>query len=108
MSQSRGTAQGDPGIGDQPEPFGAWEKFQLGWLDYDVVRAGRTATVQAASRPGHPGASPTAWSSLLPDKHVPLELGAPCADCGSRYFYSDQGNDLDTTMTRDASPAAAR
>ena len=37
---------------------------------------------------------------LLPNKHVPLELGAPCDTCGERYFYSDKGNDLDTTMTR--------
>ena len=101
MSQSRGTAPSDPGIGDQPMPFGAWEKLQLGWLDYDVVRAGRTETAQAASRPGRLGRrNPNGMVVLLPNKNVPLELGAPCADCGSRYFYSDQGDDLDTTMTR--------
>ncbi len=36
----------------------------------------------------------------LPDKAVPLELGAPCSTCGSRYFYSDAGDDLNNTMTR--------
>ena len=50
MSQSRGTAVGDGGIGDQPMPFGAWEKFQLGWLDYRSIHAGRSGTV--VLRPG--------------------------------------------------------
>ena len=50
MSQSRGTAPGDPGIGDRPMPMGAWDKFQLGWLDYDVVRSGRYVDAQATPR----------------------------------------------------------
>ena len=50
MSQSRGTAPGDPGIGDRAQPFGAWDKFQLGWLDYDVVRPQRGGTFTL--RPG--------------------------------------------------------
>ena len=33
ISQSRGTLPGDAGIGDPPMPFGAWDKYQLGWLD---------------------------------------------------------------------------
>jgi immune inhibitor A len=100
MSQSRGTAPTDKGIGDQPMPFGAWEKLQLGWLDYDVVRAGRTETHKL--RPGQAvsGTNPNGMVVLLPNKNVPLELGAPCADCGSRYYYSDQGNNINTTMTR--------
>ncbi len=44
MAQSRGTGKSDAGIGDQAMPFGAWEKFQLGWLDYDVARAGRSTS----------------------------------------------------------------
>ena len=50
MCQSRGTAPGDEGIGDRPMPFGAWEKFQLGWLDYKAIHAGRSGTVDAAAR----------------------------------------------------------
>ena len=44
MSQSRGTLPKDAGIGDRPTPFAAWSKFQLGWLDYDVARAGGSST----------------------------------------------------------------
>src|SRR6478672_4636099 len=101
MSQSRGTAVGDPGIGDKPMPFGAWEKMQLGWLDYDTARPGHDATYQIRPGQSKAGDQANGLVVLLPNKHTTLDLGAPCATCGSRYFYSDQGDDLDTTMTRD-------
>ena len=102
MAQSRGTLPGDPGIGDRPMPMGAWDKFSLGWLDYDVTRAGRSET--HTLRPNQSSDSSRANDGavvLLPDKRVTTEVGAPCGECGSRYFYSDQGNDLDHTMTRE-------
>ena len=99
MSQSRGTARSDAGIGDRPMPFGAWEKFQLGWLDYKTFRAGHTD--RGVLRPGqslsdrhHNGAI-----VLLPDKQVQLELGDPCATCGERFYWSRSGDELDNTMT---------
>ena len=101
MSQSRGTAPKDEGIGDRPMPFGAWEKFQLGWLDYKTVHAGRSATVDL--RPGQ-ALSDRKYNGavvVLPDKKVQLDLGDPCSTCGERFFWSDRGNDLDTRMTRE-------
>ena len=100
MSQSRGTAKGDAGIGDKPQPFGAWEKFQLGWLDYETARPGHDATYTIRPGQSTSGDAANGLVVLLPNKHVPLELGAPCDTCGEHYFYSDQGNDLDNTMTR--------
>jgi immune inhibitor A len=100
MAQSRGTLPQDAGIGDRPTPMGAWEKFSLGWLDYKVTRAGRTAT--HTIRPNQSKDNTTVDNGavvLLPDKLVTTEVGAPCGTCGTRYFYSDQGNDLDNTMT---------
>jgi immune inhibitor A len=35
---------GRDGIGDDPTDLGAWEKFQLGWLNFDVAAAGATST----------------------------------------------------------------
>ncbi len=102
MAQSRGTYPSDVGIGDRPMPMGAWDKFALGWLDYKMTRAGNSAT--HTLRPNQ-SADASAVNDgavvLLPDKEVHHEIGAPCSDCGSRYFYSDQGNDLDNTMTRE-------
>jgi immune inhibitor A len=100
MAQSRGTLPQDEGIGDRPMPMGAWDKFSLGWLDYDLTRAGRTE--RHTIRPNQSADSTRVNDGaivLLPDKSVTTQIGDPCADCGSRYFYSDQGNDLDNTMT---------
>lgn len=107
MSQSRGTAPGDPGVGDRPQPFGAWDKLQLGWLDYDVVRPQRGGTFKL--RPGQSlsGSQANGLVVMLPDKDVPLELGAPCDTCGERYFYSEKGDELDNTMTREVEGGGA-
>jgi immune inhibitor A len=100
MGQSRGTAKADEGIGDQPMPFGAWEKFQLGWLDYKAIHAGRSGSVTL--RPGQ-ALSDRKFNGavvVLPDKKVQLDLGDPCDSCGQRFFWSDRGDDLDTRMIR--------
>jgi len=98
MAQSRGTAKGDQGIGDEPQSFGAWEKLMLGWLNYKKVDLGQTETVKV-----HPNSSDSlgkkAVVAMLPDRQVPLDLGDPCADCGTKFFYSDKGDNLDNSMT---------
>ena len=37
MAQSRARRQGRPGIGERGGDIGAWDKLQLGWLDYEIV-----------------------------------------------------------------------
>ncbi len=44
---------------------------------------------------------------LLPNKVVPLDLGAPCGTCGTSYFYSDKGDSLNNTMTREVTDGGA-
>ena len=102
---SSGANSGDggaDGIGDNPPDLGAWEKFQLGWLKFDVAYAGERS---------HHKLGPAEYNSrqaqamfvVLPDKQVPLELGSPCTDCGSEFFFSDSGDNLNTSMTRSIS-----
>jgi immune inhibitor A len=99
MSQSRGTNPGDPGIGDRPMPLGAWDKFQLGWLDAAIVKSSKSRTVKL--RPtAEKGNNPNGVVVVLPDKKIRQNLGAPCADCGERYYYSDKGDDLNNSMRR--------
>jgi immune inhibitor A len=103
MAQSRATLPGDPGIGDEPQPFGAWDKFQLGWLDYDVARAGRSGTYKLRPGQSTSGSAANGLITLLPDKEVSFQYGDPCATCGERYYFSGAADDLDNTMTRDVS-----
>lgn len=87
------------GIGSKPVHLGNYEKVVLGWLNYEVASAGQPSSHRMG---------PSEFNSkdaqgvfvLLPDRVVPLDLGAPCAECGSAYFYSDSGDNLSNTMTR--------
>ena len=103
MSSGANIGDGGPeGIGDQPTDLGMWEKFQLGWLDYgtdySVAFAGENSThrIGPAERVSKP---PKAMFVVLPQKQVPLNLGDPCSTCGTKFFYSGVGDDLNNTMT---------
>ena len=45
MAQSRLGAKNDEGIGERAGDLGAWNKLQLGWLDYETVVAGQKRTL---------------------------------------------------------------
>jgi immune inhibitor A len=84
--------------------MGVWEKFQLGWLDYDVAFAGATS-VHTLGTASHQTKKAQGAFVVLPDKIVPLELGAPFE--GSTYYYSGAGDDLDNTMTKEVTLPAS-
>ena len=93
------------GIGDRPFHMNGWDKFQLGWLNYEVARAGAKSEHKLG-----PSVTNTKQAQgvfvLLPDKKVTVQLGAPYA--GSSFYYSGNGDDLDTSMTRSVTlPAGA-
>jgi len=98
MSQGSWGSGNTTDIGSKPNHFGAWEKFQLGWLDYDVAYAGERSRHILG-----PAATTTHRAQglfiLLPDKEVTLDLGAPYA--GDYFYYSGSGNDLDNFMVRE-------
>ena len=106
MSSGANIGDGGPdGIGDNPTDFGAWELFQLGWLQpqgkqgpfYDVANAGKRSSHTIGSNvPATKKAQ--ALFTLLPDKQVPLALGAPFA--GQKMYWSTQGDEIETTMTQ--------
>ena len=90
---------GDEGIGDDPVDMGTWEKLQLGWLNYEVARAGQKSTHRLGPST-HNTKQAQALITVLPKKQVPLDLGAPCGTCGAKYYYSGSGDDLNNTMTK--------
>ncbi|MGY1672351.1 immune inhibitor A domain-containing protein [Geodermatophilus sp. SYSU D00710] len=105
MSSGSYGNSGEPadGIGTRPTHMGAWEKLQLGWLDYEVVRPGATANVRLG-----PSTATTKQAQalvvLLPDREVTTDIGDPYE--GADFWYSGQGDDLDHTMLT-AKPAGA-
>ena len=98
MSQGSWGSGNTTDIGSKPNHFGAWEKFQLGWLDYDVAYAGEHSRhiLGPAATTSHRNQG---LFILLPDKEVTLDLGAPYA--GDYFYYSGSGDNLDNFMVRE-------
>lgn len=108
MSSGANIGDGGDTIGDAPTDLGAWELFQLGWLDaqgdqgpfYTVVQPGEKKTEKLGANVPATKNAKQAVFAVLPDKEVPLELGAPAPGSGQRFFWSTQGDNLNTTMTK--------
>lgn len=95
MSSGSWLNNGTVDIGSRPGHMGVWEKFQLGWLNYDVARAG-----QRSSHKLGPAETNTKQAQglfvILPQKEVVTNIGDPYA--GSFFYYSGMGNNLDNLM----------
>lgn len=84
-------------IGTKPTHMGAWEKLQLGWLNYETAEAGE----RSEHKLGPASANTKQAQALivtLPDKMVTEVTGTPFT--GEQFYYSGQGNDLDNMMYR--------
>ncbi len=97
MAQSRLSAKGEP-IGSRAGDLSAWDKLQLGWLDYEIVVAGQNRTLNLGPHE-YNSAKPQAAVVVLPRKTVTFEYGDPFA--GENMWWSTSGDNLNTTMTRD-------
>ena len=95
MSAGSWLSDGTEDIGSKPGHMGVWEKFQLGWLNYEVAYAGQ----KSEHRLG-PAETNTKQAQglfvVLPDKEVTEEIADPYS--GEYFYYSGAGNDLDNFM----------
>ncbi len=97
MSQSRLAAKGEQWIGDRAGDLGAWNKLQLGWLDYETAVAGQKKTYDLGPEE-YNSAKAQALVVVLPKKKVVTDLGSPYA--GDKQWWSGAGDDLTSTMSR--------
>ncbi len=95
MSSGSWLNDGTIDIGSRPGHMGAWEKFQLGWLNYEVAFAGQTSSHKLG-----PAETNTKQAQglfvVLPQKEVITNIGSPYA--GDHFYYSGSGNNLDNFM----------
>ena len=83
------------GLGSEPGPLNAWDKAALGFTTPKVVKRGTSATVKL--QPAATGdADQTAVMVQLPKRKHIVELSGKD---GAKEWYSDMGDDLDTTLT---------
>jgi immune inhibitor A len=103
MSSGSYGNDGTVDIGSKPIHMGAWEKFQLGWLNYEVGFAGQKSEHKLG-----PAETNTKQGQglfvVLPDKEVTVDLGPPYA--GGNFFYSGAGDNLDNRMYKQFNLAA--
>ncbi|BAK35259.1 putative M6 family peptidase [Microlunatus phosphovorus NM-1] len=97
MAQSRLSAKGDEGIGTRPGDFGAWEKLQLGWFDYETALAGERLSYKLGPHE-YNSKNPQGLVVVLPKKTVTTPLATPTE--GSKSWWSGTGDDLSNTMGR--------
>jgi immune inhibitor A len=97
MAQSRVSDAGEPGLGTRAADFGAWDKLQLGWLDYEVVPAGQTKALDLGPSE-YNSAKAQGVVMPLPKKVVTTELGDPHS--GTKQWWSGQGDERESTLTR--------
>ncbi|WP_091433506.1 immune inhibitor A domain-containing protein [Micromonospora yangpuensis] len=97
MAQSRLGGKNDGGIGERGGDLGAWNKLQLGWLDYEVVVAGQKKTLNLGPQE-YNSDKPQAAVVVLPQREYEFDNGKPFE--GDKQFFSGNADDLNNTMTR--------
>ncbi|MGW1778515.1 immune inhibitor A domain-containing protein [Streptomyces sp. NPDC002143] len=97
MSSGSWLGTGKEAIGDLPGDMNAWDKLQLGWLDYDVAKAGvkSTHTLGVAE---YNTKNAQALVVQLPEKEVTTEVVAPAE--GATQWWSGSGDNLRNSLTR--------
>jgi immune inhibitor A len=97
MAQDRVSAPGEMGVGTRANDLGAWDKLQLGWLDYEIVKAGQTKTLDLGPHE-YNSAKAQGVVVVLPQKDVTTTLPKPAA--GAKSWWSGQGDNLNNTLSR--------
>ncbi|MEU5616291.1 immune inhibitor A domain-containing protein [[Kitasatospora] papulosa] len=90
-----GTGKGE--IGNLPGDMTAWDKLQLGWLDYDTAKAATKSTHKLGVSE-YNTKDKQALVVELPEKEVTTTVTKPAQ--GSKQWWSDMGDDLSNTLTR--------
>ncbi|TDT40713.1 immune inhibitor A [Streptomyces sp. BK208] len=97
MSSGSWLGTGRNEIGDLPGDMNAWDKLQLGWLNYDTAKAG----VNSWHKLGVAEYNTKHKQGVvveLPKKAVTTEIVAPAE--GKTQWWSGSGDDLKNTLTR--------
>ncbi|MGW1540522.1 immune inhibitor A domain-containing protein [Streptomyces sp. NPDC002309] len=97
MSSGSWLGTGKNEIGDLPGDMTAWDKLQLGWLNYDTAKAG----VNSWHKLGVAEYNTKHKQALvvtLPKKAVTTEIIAPSE--GQTQWWSGSGDNLRNTLTR--------
>ncbi|MGW0734159.1 immune inhibitor A domain-containing protein [Streptomyces sp. NPDC002851] len=97
MSSGSWLGRGKDSIGDLPGDMTAWDKLQLGWLDYDTAKAA-TESRHKLGPAEFQTKNKQALVVELPAKSVTTTITKPVE--GSQQWWSGSGDDLKNTLAR--------
>lgn len=97
MSSGSWIDEGKNTIGNKPAHMGAWEKFQLGWLNYEVARAGQKSEHKLGPMEFNTKQAQGLFV-ILPPKPVTAHIADPFE--GSYFYFSGDANNLNNKMTK--------
>lgn len=97
MSAGSWLGTGKGSIGDLPGDMNAWDKFQLGWLDYDKAKAATKSTHKLGVSEYQTN-NKQALIVDLPPKAVTTAVTTPAE--GAKQWWSDMGDNLSNTLSR--------
>lgn len=98
MSSGSWLGDGTEDIGSKPGHMGAWEKFQLGWLNYEVARAGEKSVHRLGPMEFNTKQAQGVFV-ILPKKEVVTNISTPFE--GDYFYYSGSGDNLDNFMYKE-------
>jgi immune inhibitor A len=93
---SYGTVSND--LGSFPVHMTSWEKWFLGWLNYDVAHPGVKSSHRISALETNTKRA-QALMVVLPDKETVQDVGTPWL--GSNFYFSGSGNNLDNNMAKE-------
>jgi immune inhibitor A len=97
MSVGSWLNKGKNAIGDSAGDMNAWDKLQLGWLDYDKAKAA-TKSKHTLGTHSYQTKQKQALIVELPKKDVTTTITKPAQ--GEKQWWSGSGDDLRNTLTR--------
>ncbi|MEV5128580.1 immune inhibitor A domain-containing protein [Streptomyces decoyicus] len=97
MSGGSWLGTGKDSIGDLPGDMSAWDKLQLGWLNYGKAKAAKKSTHELGVAEFNTK-NKQAVVVELPSKQVKTDIVAPAE--GSHQWWSGMGDDLKNTLSR--------
>ncbi|CAL9558802.1 Pre-pro-metalloprotease PrtV [Streptomyces sp. enrichment culture] len=97
MSSGSWLGRGQGTIGDLPGDMTAWDKLQLGWLDFDKAKAA-TKSKHKLGLAEYNTKNAQALVVELPKKAVTTEIVTPAQ--GASQWWSGSANNLKNTLTR--------
>ncbi len=105
MSSGSWLDDGKETIGNKSSHMGIWEKFQLGWANYAVGRAGKTQDFKLGPMEANTKQAQGLFV-ILPKKPVTSHIADPFE--GSSFYFSGSADDLNNRMYKSFTlPAAA-